>query len=440
MRRGGSAILPAAEEGRLAGVRMLERFEISWLVACCGVLLLFPAVARGQKVKRELGQRPAPTLAERKAEVEEKVHRIRNFLQREKLGGLLLGHVRNFAWLTAGGDSHIVLGSPAGAASLLVLADGRRFLVSPNNESQRLLREELAGLGFELRDYKWFEDKIAPDRKLALVRELAGSAPVATDMPYAGLRVAEQEAIDLRTPLLTGEVRRLRWLGHETAAAVAEVARAIRPGVTERQMEAMTSQALLRRGIRPTVLLMGADERIANFRHAIPTDRAIRRYAMINVCAERWGLVVAMTRFVHFGPLPKELAERAAAVARIDAAYLAHTVSGATADEILRAGMRAYEREGYPGEWEKHHQGGAIGYLERDWVAVPGLAERVHVNQAFAWNPTLPGAKSEDTVLVTDEGLEVLTELRDWPTVEVEVEGKMFRRPAILLRPLAKGR
>ncbi|MGH9862285.1 MAG: M24 family metallopeptidase, partial [Candidatus Acidiferrales bacterium] len=343
---------------------------------------------------------PQPALSERQAEVEEKIRRLREFLEREKLGGLLLGHVRHFAWLTAGGDSHIVLGSPSGAASLLVLADGRRFLIAPNNESARLAREEVAELGFELREYKWFEDKLEPDRKLEIIRGLT-PGPVATDLPYADFRLVEKEMLALRTPLLASEMRRLRWLGREAAAAVAEVARKIRPGMSEREMEALTSDALLRRGLRPTVLLMGADDRLASYRHATPTDNKLRRYAMINVCAERWGLTVAVTRFMHFGPLPKELADRALAVARVDAAYLAHTVPGATAEEILGAGIEAYEREGYPREWEKHHQGGAIGYFERDWVAVPGLEEHVHAGQAFAWNPTITGTKSEDTVLVT---------------------------------------
>jgi hypothetical protein len=35
---------------------------------------------------------------------------------------------------------------------------------------------------------------------------------------------------------------------------------------------------------------------------------------------------------------------------------------------------------------------------------------------AFAWNPTIQGAKSEDTVLVTENGFEVLTATGEWPT------------------------
>ncbi len=409
--------------------KMTEHFSIFFTLS---FLLVFSFCAANVRAQKPVA--PAPTLAKRKTEVVEKVRRVRAFLEREKLSGILLGHVRNFAWLTGGGDSHIVLGSPSGAASLLVLADGRKFLISPNNESLRLMNEEVAGLGFELREYKWYEDKLATDRKMQVVRELAGGA-VASDLPYGDLRVVEKEIAALRVPLMESEIRRLRWLGRETTKAVAEVARKISPGMSEREMERLTADALMRRGLRPTVLLMGADERIRQYRHATPNDAKIQRYAMINVCAERWGLTIAVTRFVHFGPLPKELAERAAAVARVDAMYLAHTVAGATADEILKAAARTYEKEGYAGEWEKHHQGGAIGYMERDWVTVPGLAETVHVNQAFAWNPTITGTKSEDTVLLTEKGLEVLTVSKDWPMIEVEVEGKKWKRPAILVRP-----
>lgn len=414
---------------------MTEHISLFSTLSFLLVFSLCAATARAQKQN----DAPTPSLAERKAEVAEKVRRVCAFLEKEKLSGVLLGHVRNFAWLTGGGDSHIVLGSPAGAASLLVLADGRKFLISPNNESLRLMNEEVAGLGFEMREYKWYEDKLPIDRKLQLVRELARGA-VASDLPYADLRVVEKEIAALRVPLMESEIRRLRWLGRETTEAVAQVARDISPGMSERQMEAMTADALLRRGLRPTVLLMGADERIRQYRHATPNDAKIKRYAMINVCAERWGLTIAVTRFVHFGPLPKELAERAAAVARVDATYLAHTVAGASADEILKAAARSYEKEGVPGEWEKHHQGGAIGYMERDWVTFPGLAETVHVNQAFAWNPTITGTKSEDTVLVSEKGLGVLTVSKDWPVIEVEVEGKTWKRPAILVRPIPQKR
>jgi Xaa-Pro aminopeptidase len=49
---------------------------------------------------------------------------------------------------------------------------------------------------------------------------------------------------------------------------------------------------------------------------------------------------------------------------------------------------------------------------------------------ALAWNPSLPGAKIEDTVLTTDAGIEVLTADPAWPTVTVDGRA----RPDVLVR------
>ncbi|HXT34751.1 MAG TPA: aminopeptidase P family protein, partial [Chloroflexota bacterium] len=62
-------------------------------------------------------------------------------------------------------------------------------------------------------------------------------------------------------------------------------------------------------------------------------------------------------------------------------------------------------------------------------------AETAHLGQAFAWNPSIAGAKVEDTVLLGERGIEVLTATGEWPMVEVEVGGKRFLRPAILALP-----
>ena len=53
-----------------------------------------------------------------------------------------------------------------------------------------------------------------------------------------------------------------------------------------------------------------------------------------------------------------------------------------------------------------YHQGGATGYETRDYIATPNSSLIVQPNQAFAWNPYIKGAKSEDTILVTEKGYE----------------------------------
>jgi hypothetical protein len=51
-----------------------------------------------------------------------------------------------------------------------------------------------------------------------------------------------------------------------------------------------------------------------------------------------------------------------------------------------------------------------------------------------AWNPSITGVKSEDTVLVTDAGPEVLTRTGAWPQARVELDGGAVERPTILAR------
>jgi antitoxin VapB len=112
----------------------------------------------------------------------------------------------------------------------------------------------------------------------------------------------------------------------------------------------------------------------------------------------------------------------------IDAIYNLNSRPGAVAGDIFAKAQQAYAYAGYPDEWQLHHQGGATGYAGREYRAGPGSPEVVAEWQAFAWNPSITGTKSEDTVLVSSEPgheLEVLTTTPDstWPTVTVTIEG-----------------
>jgi len=83
------------------------------------------------------------------------------------------------------------------------------------------------------------------------------------------------------------------------------------------------------------------------------------------------------------------------------------------------------------------HDGGT-GLESGDFLGTPTAPEIVQEGQAFAWNPSITGIKTEDTVLIVkDHEPEVLTRSHNfsWPTTEVVIEGlgKMLR-PNILVR------
>ncbi len=168
--------------------------------------------------------------------------------------------------------------------------------------------------------------------------------------------------------------------------------------------------------------------------HPIPTAGPIRRRAMAVICAEQGGLIASATRLFSFGKGDPAWHDRQKAICHVDAVMMTHTRPGTTYGEIFAATRKAYEQAGFPDGWQYHHQGGPTGYRTREGRATPGNATRVIANQAYAWNPSLVAAKSEDTILVTVAGFEIITATSAWPTVRVELDGRAIERPDILVR------
>ena len=313
------------------------------------------------------------------------------------------------------------------ATSLVLTRDGRKSSLAPKNEAPRLAAEEFAGLGYEPVLFPWYDDNW-----VSAVQKIAGSVEVGSDIPTPGF--LHVNLYPLRAALTAAELERYRWLGRKTAEVTSSVLQELEPGVTEYEMEALVSDGLLCEGILPSVLLMAVDDRILNFKHAVARGRRLERYGMLNLCSRKWGLAISITRFIHFGKLPEDLAARFAASARVNAALLDATRACRTSAELFRAAQSAYAAEGFPGEEEFHHQGGATGYGEREWLATPSGKEVVVDNQAFAWNPSIRGGKVEDTVVLRDGKIESLTDTPDLPLIETELNGATYRSAGVLVR------
>lgn len=370
---------------------------------------------------------PNATSQPHHAEIEQKLKRVENFLDKNAATALLLSRHGNIAWITGGQvEARVAQGIETAVCSLLLTRDGRRYYLAPNNEAARLADEEFAGLGYEAVIYPWHETPTKP------LRDLIGNSALCADTAFPNAR--EVSLVSLHTPLLPEEIDRLRALSRDTAEATVEVLEGLTPGVTEQELAARVSAALLARGITPTVLLMAVDERIHRYKHAVPRGGVLKRYGMLNLCARRCGLVVSITRFVHFGPLPSELTAAFEAAGRIHAELLHATRDGAVSSDIFAAAQRAYAAVGAVEEIEAHHQGGPCAYAERDWVITPKGTERVVAPQAFAYNPSLHGAKVEDTVVLVDGAIEVLTATPELPVIETIVEGITYRSAGVLIR------
>lgn len=359
-------------------------------------------------------------------EIETKQDRLNALMDEHGWSAVLFSRHENIAWITAGCvEARVALGMETAVCSLLLTRQGERFYIAPENEGPRLAAEEFPGLGFAPLLYPW------TDNTTDELAHKAGGPEIGADTAMPGFY--PHNFTPLRAPLLPTEVDRLRQVAAAVAASTTRVLKTFTPGITEDEMAARVVADLLARHITPSVLLMGTDDRIFRYKHAVPRAGVLTHYGMLNLCARQHGFVISITRFVHFGPMPAALAANFEKAARINAELLHATRAGATSAALYAVAAPCYAAAGVPDEIAKHHQGGPCGYLERDWVALPNGTQTVEAVQAFAWNPSLQGAKAEDTVLLRDGAIEILTATPDLPVIETTVAGKVYRSAGVFL-------
>jgi Xaa-Pro aminopeptidase len=358
-------------------------------------------------------------------ELDTKLAGIQALLAERQLDALLLQRVSSFAWATCGAASYVNTASTTGEASLLITPTDRH-LITNNIEATRLEGESrLADEGWQFQVIPWYETADA-------VARLAGGLRLGADGPVPGAVDLSPEVARLRANLTREEGERFRMLGSLCAEAIDHAVREVRPGQTEYKIAGLLARAAERRGVQAIVNLIATDQRVFAFRHPLPTGKRLEHYAMLVLCGRRWGLVCSVTRLVHFGRLPGELRRKAEAVAQVDATFLAATRPGQTLGQAFQRAKAAYAETGFPDEWRWHHQGGPAGYEPREYVATPESEDLIQTGQAYAWNPSIAGTKSEDTVLLGAGGLEVLTAIDGWPVLHTTADGVEYARPAIL--------
>jgi antitoxin VapB len=359
------------------------------------------------------------------SEIQTKLERVRSLLDAYQMDALWLRLASSFAWATGGKSAYINTASSNGLASLLITRD-RRYVITNNIEKPRIAQEEgLEEAGWEFAAPEWHtgEDGLG---------NLVGGLKVAVDGSAPGMLDLSGPVARLRANLLPPEVERFRRLGRICGDAMDRAIRAVEPGMSEHEIAALLAYETEKRGAQAIVNLIATDERIFRFRHPLPTDKKLDRYAMLVMCGRKWGLVCSVTRLVHFGPLPDELRRKQEALAVVDATYMASTRPNTKLGDILAQAQATYALTGYGDEWRLHHQGGPAGYEAREYLGVPGSEDEVREGQVYAWNPSITGTKIEDSVLVTADGTVVLTEIPGWPTIPVATGGQVYERPAIL--------
>ncbi|MCX7015537.1 MAG: M24 family metallopeptidase [Candidatus Sumerlaeota bacterium] len=364
----------------------------------------------------------------RRDECRHKLAQVREILGRRQLKGIVLGAQNNVSWLSAGGEFHIALSTTAAAGQILVTPKDA-VCFTENIEAARLAAEELAGTDVRVEAGNWWEGKTLEQKVAALV----DPKQVGADGLGGSFADVSAEVADLRLSLLDAEVERFRVVAARAEHAMWETCRLVEPGMTESEVAGLLAEQVYAQGCQPVVNLIAADERIRLYRHPVPKATRVNERVMIVLCARMKGLIASLTRIVSFAEPDADSIRRHEACVKIDATLIANSRVDAEYAAIFDKACKAYADTGYAAEWHLHHQGGPAGYNTREIRVNPSVKAKARRNQPVAWNPSITGTKSEDTIVILDGGPEVVTCSLPWPMLEVEAEGETWRRPDWLM-------
>jgi Xaa-Pro aminopeptidase len=369
-------------------------------------------------------------LKRRREDVEFKHERIREFLNATDHDAAVLGLADSVAWFTSGGDLALDQGSE-GCTILLYINRTSRAVIADNVQSGRVFEEELAGLGFQLKEHPWHEDAAR------VVAELGHNKRLVTDLGSYGVEFSRRESDPLRklrrrlTPV---ERLRLRMLGRTLSQAVEATCRNFDRGEREADVAGHLAHRLIREGVTPIDLRVAADDRQSRFRQPRSKAAPIANRATITVTGRRHGLCASMSRTVAFGEVDDAFRTQHALAAMVDATCIFFSRPGQVVSEVFRRAKRIYQKFDHPQEWLFDYQGNLVGYSPREAVLRPDSTLVLESDNALAWSPSVRAARSQDTVIIDSRGYEILTEAKDWPQIEVSVKGYQIQRPGILIR------
>ncbi|GHU07744.1 peptidase M24 [Betaproteobacteria bacterium] len=355
-----------------------------------------------------------------------KIQRLHGLMERKDLQAIYLKRQDDFAWLSCGGRNYVGAGD-MGNCGLLVTRDKGLFAVTSTVESDRMMQEEhLEQLGFSMWAGFWHDGAFEAKTLDSLVSGGKIGCDFGNENNIAG------DIKDLRLDLTEAEIEKYREVGNLASSAMEQVAFKIKPGDSEFHIASMIIGEMEARSLELVSCMVAADERISNYRHPLPTHKQVKGRVQIGGNFKLHGLIICMTRYVNFEPVSEQLRQQYRLNQLIDCTYMAQSIPGETYQTPLLAGKKVYETHGYGDEFNKHHQGGPIGYAGRDFRVDYTVKGIIKDHQAFCWNPSITGTKSEDTVIVTKDEIEMITAPVIFPKVNIEACGKKFIRPDIL--------
>lgn len=334
---------------------------------------------------------------------------------------LLIERQENFSWLL-GGRGHIGLASVLACASVLV-GEGRLHLVANSIEMGRLVDEQIIhSPAIQSHEFPWQD----PQGKSAAIASIVGGKTLLTE------ERVEAQLLGLRTLLDSNEIDELSDIAHTTASIVERTCMGLKRGVDELAVAGLLAHRFWEHDLDPITTLIGFDDRARRYKHPVPVGGPLNEFALVAVCTRRKGLIASVTRMVSLKPIP-DLEANQQKTGYLEALALSVTYAGNTLAAAFDAIVRGYGEVGESDEWKRHHQGGLTGYAAREIRADYSSVHTIREHEAYAWNPSIKGAKSESTVVVTRDGVRNLTQTGKYPYQRYQIGGKEYLSEGVLV-------
>jgi Xaa-Pro aminopeptidase len=362
---------------------------------------------------------------------ERRLEAVRQRMREQQLDALLISTSANRHYVT--GFSAVDIGSGA-AGRALVTADRIRLLISPLYVEQATheaphceiesSREPLGKRVAEALQAWGWQDQHSPVRTLGIEASNLTVA-LADDLAETGKDlfrlVATKEFVEpLRVVKDAAEIEALRRSAAITCQTFDRLRVFLRrPGVTEREVAAEVIATMLRLGAEdvsfPPIVAAGPH---AAEPHAVPGDHVLAsgEPIVIDIGARVGSYCSDMTRTVFLDEVPPIWAERYNIVLAAQRACERRMRSGAAQRDIARLARDQFDARGL-GEHFTHGLGHGVGLDihenpfmtpqdPEDALLQPGMVITVEPGIYFSGEG---GVRIEDSVVVTDDGIEIIT-------------------------------
>jgi Xaa-Pro dipeptidase len=330
--------------------------------------------------------------------------------------------------VTPGPDLRYLIGSRAETferlTALVVPADGDAYVVVPRMELAALRDSAVGEAGLEVRDWVDGVDPYALALDgLGVVRRLAVSeaTPALHTVPLATVSDASPQ---LATPVLrrlrmlkdAAEVDALRQAGAAIDRVHARMAQWLRAGRTEREVASDIAAAIVEEGhAEADFVIVASGPNGADPHHEV-SDRVIGDGETVVVDIggpTELGYNSDSTRTYATGLVPDGIQDAFAALQRAQQAAVDAVRPGVTAESVDAAARRVLQDAGLADRFI-HRTGHGIGLsVHEEPYIVEGNALELEPGMTFSIEPGIYfpgewGARIEDIVVVTDDGVEPL--------------------------------